>query len=331
MTGWAGARPGRRAVLAGAAALVAAGAGRAAAQGGRITRVVVPVPAGGGMDACARLFAEFAPRETLGQAIVENRPGGALRLAIEFVQRSEPDGRTLLFAPASVFTIYPHIYRRLTYELERDFAPISTFCEFELALGVPAASPASTLAEYLAWVRRESGRAAAFAVPAAGSAAHFAGARLARLAGVPLEHVPYRGSAPAMQDLLAGAVPAAFNVAGEFAAHRAAGRVKVLATTGARRSPFYTDVPTFAESGFPDLVVGEWFGLFAPAATPAATVAALNAAVASALARPEVLSRLETLAYVPRHMDSAAFAARIRAEREGWAETIRATGFVVEE
>lgn len=320
---------GRRPLLA---ALLAAGlAGRAAAQGGRVTRIIVPVPAGGGMDACARLFAEYAPREALGQAIVENRPGGALRLAIEFVQRAEPDGRTLLFAPASVFTIYPHIYRRLTYDLDRDFAPISTFCEFDLALGVSASTPVSTLAEYLAWVRREGGRAATFAVPAAGSAAHFAGARLARLAGVPLEHVPYRGSAPAMQDLLAGAVPAAFNVSGEFVAHRAAGRVKVLATTGAQRSPFYPDVPTFAELGFPDLVVGEWFGLFAPMATPAAVVAGLNAAVVAALARPEVQERLRALAYAPLHMAPEAFARRIRAERDGWAETVRATGFVVEE
>lgn len=320
---------GRRPLLA--ASLAAGLAGQAAAQGGRVTRIIVPVPAGGGMDACARLFAEYAPREALPQAIVENRPGGALRLAIEFVQRAEADGRTLLFAPASVFTIYPHIYRRLTYDLDRDFAPISTFCAFDLALGVPASAPVSTLAEFLAWVRREGGRAATFAVPAAGSAAHFAGARLARLAGVPLEHVPYRGSAPAMQDLLAGAVPAAFNVSGEFVAHRAAGRVKVLATTGAQRSPFYPDVPTFAESGFPDLVVGEWFGLFAPAATPAAVVAGLNAAVVASLARAEVQERLRALAYAPLHMAPEAFARRIRAERDGWAETVRATGFVVEE
>lgn len=312
-------------------AALAAAAGPAAAQGARVTRIIVPVPAGGGMDACARLFAEYAPREALPQAIVENRPGGALRLAIEFVQRAEPDGRTLLFAPASVFTIYPHIYRRLTYDLDRDFAPISPFCEFELALGVPASAPVSTVAEYLAWVQREGGRAATFAVPAAGSAAHFVGARLAQLTGVPLEHVPYRGAAPALQDLLAGAVPAAFTVAGELVTHRAAGRVKVLATTGAQRSPFYPDVPTFAESGFPDLVVGEWFGLFAPIATPAATVAEVNRAVAAALGRAEVQERLRALAYLPLHLAPDAFARRIRAERDGWAGTVRATGFVVEE
>ncbi len=126
-------------------------------------------------------------------------------------------------------------------------------------------------------------------------------------------------------------MPAAFNVSGEFVAHRAAGRVKVLATTGAQRSPFYPDVPTFAESGFPDLVVGEWFGLFAPVATPAAVVAGLNAAVAAALERAEVQERLRTLAYAPLHMAPEAFARRIRAERDGWAETVRATGFVVEE
>ncbi|MCS6892433.1 MAG: tripartite tricarboxylate transporter substrate-binding protein [Rhodovarius sp.] len=321
----------RRHALIAAGGVAIGGASAARAQPGRITRIVVPVPAGGGMDACARLFAEYAPREVLGQAVVDNRPGGALRLAIEYVQRAEPDGRTLLFAPASVFTIYPHIYRRLTYDVARDFAPISTFCEFDLALGVPGNSPAGTLAEYLAMVRSQGPRAGSFAVPAAGSAAHFAGARLARLTGLPLEHVPYRGSAPAMQDLVAGNVPAAFNVSGEFVAHRAAGRVKVLATTGARRSPFFPDVPTFAELGFSELVIGEWFGLFAPARTPQPMIEALNGAVAAALRQPEVLARLQQLAYQPLHMPAEAFARRILAEQQSWAETVRATGFVVEE
>ena len=319
---------GRRALLAAAATICA---GPALAQAGRVTRILVPVPAGGGMDACARLLAEFAPRELIGTSIVENRPGGALRIAIEAVQRAEPDGRTLLFAPASVFTIYPHIYRRLSYTVEGDFSPISTFCEFEIGLAVPGGSPITSLEQYLATVRREGGRMAVFGVPAAGSAAHFAGAQLAALARVPLEHAPYRGSAPAMQDLMAGNLPALFNVASEFVPHRGAGRVTVLATSGPRRSPFMPDVPTFAELGYPDITVSEWFGVFAPARTPAPVTEGLNAAVAGALARPEVTSRLATLGYTPMHMAATDFARRILAERDGWGPIVRSTGFTVEE
>ncbi len=319
---------GRRALLA---AAVTGFAGTALAQAGRVTRLLVPVPPGGGMDACARLLAEFAPRDLIGTTIVENRPGGALRIAIEAVLRAEADGRTLLFAPASVFTIYPHIYRRLSYTMEDSFSPISTFCEFEIGLAVPGGSPITSLEQYLATVRREGGRMAVFGVPAAGSAAHFAGAQLAVLARVPLEHVPYRGSAPAMQDLMAGNLPALFNVASEFVPLRGTGRVTVLATSGPRRSTFMPDVPTFTELGYPDIIVSEWFGLFAPARTPAAVIEGLNTAVAGALMRPEVQARLATLGYTPSHMAAADFARRIVTEREGWGPVVRATGFTVEE
>jgi tripartite-type tricarboxylate transporter receptor subunit TctC len=120
-------------------------------------------------------------------------------------------------------------------------------------------------------------------------------------------------------------------VASEFVPHRGAGRVTVLATSGPRRTVFMPDVPTFAELGYPDITVSEWFGLFAPARTPAAVVEGLNAAVAGALARPEVTSRLATLGYAPRHMAAADFARRILAEREGWGPVVRSTGFTAEE
>lgn len=323
------AHPWRRGLLA--APLALGLARQAAGQGGRVIRIIVPVPPGGGMDASARLFAEFAPREVLGPAIIENRPGGALRLAVELVQRAEPDGRTLLFAPGSVFTIYPHIYRRLNYDVRTDFVPISTFSSTDLALGVPGNSPADDLAGYLAMVRREGGRSATFGIPAAGTSLHFAGAELARLSGTTLENVPYRGSAPLMQDLIAGNLPAAFNLAGEFVQPKAAGRVKVLATTGADRAPLMPDVPTFAELGYPGLTKSEWFGLFAPARTPPAVVEALNAAVAAAVTSPEVRARVLAMGYAPQRMPSTAFMDRILAERAAWEPTIKATGFAVEE
>ncbi len=304
--------------------------GLARAQNSRITKIILPVPAGGGMDATARLFAEYT-KETLGNLIVDNKPGAALRIAVDFVRQAAPDGATLLFAPASPFTIYPHIYKKLNYDFKNDFVAISPFCQFDFALGVPGDSPINTLADYISAVRREPAKYANYAVPAAGAAPHFAGAQLARLTGLPLQHIPYKGSAPAMQDLIGGNVPAAFNLTGEFIQHATAKRVKVLATTGEQRSPFFPNVPSFTELGFKNMVLAEWFGLYAPAKTPTAIVDSINAAISTALRRPEVLARLTTLGYSPFSLSSKDTQRRIITEMQEWGPIVKSTGFSLEE
>jgi tripartite-type tricarboxylate transporter receptor subunit TctC len=292
--------------------------------------VLVPVPPGGGLDASARLMTDSI-KEVAGTVVIENRPGAALRLAIEAVKRADPDGATLLFSPISPFTIYPHIYKKLAYDYTTDFVCVSPFCMVDFALGVPGSSPINTVAEYIAAVRADPKRYASYAVPAAGAAPHFTGAQFARITGLPLEHVPYKGSAPAMQDLIGANVPAAFNLSGEFLQYLPAKRMKVLATSGERRSPFLPDVPTFAELGYRDMVLSEWFGLFAPAQAPVQVLEPLSAAIGKALQRPDVQSRLSGLGYVPFALDMRSASRRLAEDAATWGRIVKATGFTVQE
>lgn len=304
--------------------------GTAQAQSGRVTKLMVPVPAGGGMDACARLLAEHT-KEALGTIVVDNRPGGALRIAIDIVKRAEPDGATLLFAPASPFTIYPHIYKKLSYDVRTDFIPVSPFCLFDFALGVPGNSPISSVAEYIAAVKMNPEQFGMYAVPAAGAAPHFVGVQFARVADIQTKHIPYKGSAPAMTDLIGGHVPAAFNVTGEFVQYVADKKVKVLATTGAKRSHLLPAVPTFTELGFKDMELAEWFGVFAPAKTPMTVVNTINGAVAKALAKPDVVARLATLGYAPFHLTSSQLMDRVLSETRLWEPIVKSAGFSLDE
>lgn len=304
--------------------------GAAQAQSERVIKLLVPVPAGGGMDACARLLAQHC-KEALGTIVVDNRPGGALRIAIEAVKRAKADGETLLFTPVSPFTIYPHIYKKLSYDVRTDFVPVSSFCRFDFALGVPGNSPVNTLAEYVVAVKKNPEQFGMYAVPAAGSAAHFVGVQFARVAGIQTKHIPYKGSAPAMTDLIGGHIPAAVNVTGEFVQYVSDKKVKVLAITGAKRSALLPQVPTFAESGFKDLELAEWFGLFAPAKTPASVVNTVNSAVAQALGKPEVIARLAALGYAPFHLPATQLMERVESEARVWEPIVKSTGFTLDE
>ena len=320
----------RRTILAAAAGTVVLGATSRAGAQTAITKIIVAVPPGGGMDATARLAAENV-REALGTVIVENKPGAALRLALQYVKDAPPDGLTLLYTSISAFTVYPHVYKRLGYNAETDLVPVAPTVDYDFALGVPGSSPVSTLAQYIAAVKKDPATMGTYAVPGAGSSVHFAGAAFGAAAALEMKYVPYKGSAPAMQDLIGGHVPACVNVLGEFLPYRASGKVKVLATTGARRSALAPDVPTFAELGYPSLVLGEQFGLFAPARTPADTVAKINRAVTAAMQKPEVQRRLAEMGYASAALSPAAFADKLRQDRAIWGTLVKATGFTLDE
>jgi tripartite-type tricarboxylate transporter receptor subunit TctC len=300
------------------------------AQTGKIIKFIVGVPPGGGMDATARLVAENV-REELGTVIVDNKPGAALRIAVQYVKEAPNDGSTLLYTSTSAFTIYPHVYKRLGYNVETDFVPVAPTVAYDFALGVPGDSPVSTLGQYIEAVKQNPTGMGTYAVPASGSSLHFVGAAFATAAGVELKHVPYKGSAPAMQDLIGGHVPACVNVLGEFLPSRSTGKVRILAMTGARRSPLAPDVPTFAELGFKALVLNEQFGLFAPARTPLDTVARINQSVTAAIQRQEVQRRLYEMGYASAPMSAAVFADKLRQDRAVWGALVKATGFSLEE
>ncbi|MFZ4481149.1 MAG: Bug family tripartite tricarboxylate transporter substrate binding protein [Rhodoferax sp.] len=298
----------------------------ASSQTARNVFMVVPVPAGGGMDATARLIAENV-RDVLGQVIIENKPGAALRVGLYAVRAAVPDGGTLIYTSVSPFTIYPHVYKKLGFDPDGEFVPVAAAVSYDFALGVPGTSSVSTLAEYIEAARKDPERNGLYAVPGAGSSVHFTGAALASATGVNLNHVPYKGSAPAMQDLIGGHVPACVNVLGEFLPYRGTGKVKVLATTGATRSPLMPDVPTFSELGFKGMVLNEQFGIFAPAKTPAAMVNKINAAVVAAVQRPEVVRRLAELGYSTLPISASEFATKLKADRAAWGPIVKSTGF----
>ena len=299
----------------------------AAAQEGTI-RIVLGFPAGASSDLLTRLLADHM-RAALGQAvIVENRTGAGGQIANEAVKSAAPDGHTLLMTPVATMSIYPHSYARLRYDPFNDFAPLAHLASFQLALGVSAKVRAGTLAEYVALVKKDSS-AGYYASAAAGSIPHFFGVMFARAAGIEMTHVPYKGTAQVLQALAAGEIAAATTLAADIGALARAGKARILATTGARRSPAFPDVPTFRESGY-DIEGTGWYGLFAPAATPAATVARLSAAAIDAMRAPAVRSRLENLGVEPTGFGPRELAAVMKRDYERWGPVIKASGFKAE-
>jgi len=293
----------------------------------RPARILAGFPAGGTVDFTARLLAERLRGVWAPQVVVENRAGATGRLAIEEAMRAEADGSTILLTPASMITIYPHLYgERLRYSPLRDLAPVSPVVVYPFAMAVgPAAPGVTNLAEFLALARQRGGLS--YASPAAGSVPHFTGVMLARAAGVELNHVPYRGAAPAITDLLGGQVAASVNVIGDIVPQLPGGRLRIIAITSAQRLPRLPDFPTFAEQGFPALTADEWFGVFLPAGAPPAVATALNETLRAVQGQPAFRAALEQREFSPAHEAIAQFTARIRAETEKWGPVVEASGF----
>src|SRR5688500_12091901 len=242
---------------------------------GQPIKVLIGVPAGGTQDVLTRAIAEQV-RDTLGPLIVDNRSGAAGRIAVEAVKTAAPDGRTLLLGTASMMTMFPSAYRQLSYDPIKDFVPIINAARFELALVVHKDVPANTLAEFIAWAKAQ-GDKLSFASYGAGTPSHFLGEMLNRAAGLKMVHVPYRGSTPARQDVMGGTVPVYFDTVGGALQLLPSGRVKVLATSGEKRSPLMPDRTSFVEAGFKDVVATAWFAYYAPLKTPKPVVDKLRA------------------------------------------------------
>lgn len=294
-------------------------------------KLLVGYPAGGTLDTTARHLADAWRRE--GRTfIVDNRAGAAGRIANGQLKREAADGNTLLCTHTSALTIYPHVYTKLQYDAEADFVPVSSLvtagCAFAISGNAPAA--VKTLPDYVAWVRQTPG-AALYASPAAGSVAHFLGYQLSEAGGLKLEHIAYRGSAPAMQDLLGGQIPAYFGFVADFLPYVQQGKVRILGVTGEQRSRFLPNVATFAEQGLGQIRGAETYGVFAPPGTPADTVNALHAAIDKASRDAALRAGFEKVGLEVRARTPKEFAAQIRQERETWAPVVRASGFRMEE
>lgn len=295
------------------------------------TRLLVGFPPGGPVDIVGRLLANEM-KSYASTIIVENRPGGGGRVALEALRTSAADGSVFLITPASMIIIYPHVYRMLSYSPLRDFAPVTTVCEFSLVLAVgPLVPPqVTTVADFISWCRANP-RQATYGSPSAGAVPHFTGVMLARAAGIELLHVPYQGAAPAMQNLLGGEIAANITVLPAALPHVQAKTIRALATTGRTRSPLLPDVPTLSEAGFPELESVEWFGIFAPARTPSDMVDKLNAAVRGALGSNEVKAGLNKLSFEPAGSSPEQFAQMVRSGLERWGPVVQASGFSAED
>ncbi|MDO9707416.1 tripartite tricarboxylate transporter substrate-binding protein [Paracraurococcus lichenis] len=317
----------RRAALAGLGALALTAP--ALAQAPRTIRALLGWPPGGSSDIVARTFAERMRGTLNANVLVENRPGAGGRIALEGMKGAPADGSLYIQTPASMLVIYPHLYRSLRYDPLADFTPVSTVCAFPFAFTVRADHPAKTLAEFIAWAKGR--QQTDWASPSPGTMPHFLGVEFARQAGIALNHVPYRGGAPVMTDVLAGVITAGMNVLSEPVPFHLAGQMRILAVSAPRRVPRLPEVPTFAELGFPDLSRQEWFGVLLPAGAAPGVVQPLHAALAAAARTTEVQEVLTKLEFAPEIMEPAAFAARIRAERESWGPIVAASGFKPEE
>jgi tripartite-type tricarboxylate transporter receptor subunit TctC len=288
-------------------------------------RIVLGFPAGASSDLLTRLLADHM-RSTLGQpVIVENRTGAGGRIANEAVKSAAPDGATLLMTPVATMSIYPHSYPSLRYDPFRDFEPIAHLANFHLGLGVSAKVPATTLAEYVALVKKDP-KTGYYASAAAGSIPHFLGVMFSRATGIEIVHVPYKGTAHVLQALAAGEISAASTPASDIGSLVRSGKARLLATTGAQRSAAFPDVPTFKEAGY-DIEGTGWFALFAPARTPPAVVARLSKAAIDAMHAQALRARLEQLGLEPSGLGPRELTGIMKADYERWGPVIRASGF----
>ena len=263
----------------------------------RPIRIVVPVAAGGGNDIVARLLAQKLTDKWGQQVVVDNRPGGSTVIGAEIVARAVPDGYTIMFHSAS-FAINAAMQRKLPFDPIKDFVPIGLVARVPQILVVNPAFPAKTLGEFLAQAKARPGQIN-FASAGAGSSPHLAMEMLMEMAGVSLNHIPYKGTAPGLADVVAGQVQTTFDAIPPALGYVRSGRVCALVVVSSRRFPALPDVPTMAEAGLPNYDFASWFGMLAPARTPANIITALNREMVAIIQSAEVRERLIDLGLEP--------------------------------
>lgn len=295
----------------------------------RPIRLISPNPAGGANDLIGRIVAQKLG-EVLGQqVVVDNRGGAGGTIGTEIAAKAAADGYTLLAASQATHSISPHIYRKLPYDVLRDFAPVTNFVEVQNLLNANPAFPPNSVKELVALAKARPG-AINYASAGPGSASHFAGLLFAKAAGIDILHVPYKGGAPAIAAVLAGEAAFNFGPMPATAMHVKAGRLKALAVSGSTRSKAFPNVPTVAESGVSGYVVVGWFGLVAPRGTPKPIVDRLHAATVQALNDPETRRQLLQIGADPAPSSPDELGKFVRREYERYGKLVREAGLKVE-
>jgi len=312
----------RRAALSAPLATLAARASAQEAYPARPVRVIVPFPPGQATDVFARIVAEELSRRVPGRFVVENRAGGAGAIGMEAAARAAPDGYTLGTGAFGTMGAAPSLVPNLSYDPVRDFAPIVQIMRSPLVIIAQPDFPARTISEFVARAR-ESGPGIDYASGGPGSTQHLAGEAFRHRLGLRMNHIPYRGSGPAMADLLGGRIPAMFDSFASALPHIREGRVRALAVTMPERAPQMPDVPTVSESVIPGFDVQGWAGLVAPAGTPEAVVRRLNAEAVQILRDPAIAARMVEMGGFPAPGTPEAFGGFIAAEVAKWRTVIR--------
>ena len=300
-------------------------AGAAEAQSNypsRPVRIVVPSPPAGGTDIIARVLAQHFSTSLGQQFFVENRPGAGNMIGIESVARAAPDGYTLLFVP-STLALNSVMYKKVSYDPVRDFAPITLAAVAPNVLVVNPKVPAHSIAELIALAKQKPGQLT-YGTPGIGTSPHMSMELFKSLAGIDLQHVPYRGTAPAMTDVISGQIAAMFSNALTAKPQIEAGAIRALGVSTRKRSEAMPNLPSIAEAGVPDYEATQWYGLVAPAGTPAEIVARLHAEVTQALRTQDMQDKLAGDGAEPVGTTPAEFAAHIKSELEKWAGVARA-------
>ena len=295
----------------------------------RFVRLVVPFAPGGANEAFARNLAARLSELWGQQVVIENKPGAGGNIGAEAAARSEPDGSTMLIGS------FPHavarfLYPALGYDLIADFAPVTLIGLTPNIMVVPNASPARSVGEFIAHAKANRGKIT-FASSGAGTSIHLSGELFKRMAGIEMTHVPYRGGAPALADLIPGRVDLMFNVMSSVLPQVRAGQMRGLAVTTAQRVPAAAEFPTLGEAGLPGFEVAGWFGFFVPARTPPEIVAKIHRDTVTALADPGLRGRLEDLGIVVTGSTPAELAAFLKAEIDKWGPVIKEAGISIRE
>jgi tripartite-type tricarboxylate transporter receptor subunit TctC len=315
----------RAAIASFAAALVLA-LSAASAPAQTQARVLSGFPPGGAVDTLARVFAEKLA-EALGRPfVVETRTGAAGQIAATALKAAAPDGNTLMVAPDSMMSLYPHTVKKPVYDTLADFVPVAHVGSYPIGFAISASVPANDLREYVNWAKAGA-RNATYGSAGAGTTLHFLGLMVAQATGVPLVHVPYRGVGPAVTDVVAGQIPAVILPLGTVLQQARAGKVRIVAHSGSGRSPAAPDLPTFKELGYPTLEVSGWFGMFAAAGTRPEVVTRYNEIIVQATRTATVRERMRALDLEIREMAPAELAAMLKFEYDRWGPIVKASGF----
>lgn len=316
----------RRTLLVGVA-LGAAASGEAHAQTfpTRLVRIVVPQTPGGASDVLARIIAQRLSVLWGQSVIVENKPGAGGVVGTEYVAKSPADGYTLLMSYAGTQAINPSLYAKLPFDSVKDFQPVATVASLPFAIVVHPSVPARSFQEFIALVRQKPGEIT-YGSSGNGSVNHLIGEMVNSQFGVRMVHVPYRGIAPAMNDLVSGQIQAAVPTLPSAIPFVSQGSVRALVVTSAARAAAAPDIPTLAESGAPGFDVDPWFGLLAPAGMPAAIVSQINADVGKVLAEPEVRAQFKAQGATPLVTTPAEFQALLESDVEKWAKVVKSSG-----